>query len=122
MSSSPSLSSYPSSSAPSLSPYSSTFLGSLSLVSGRPHLRMGNYLCEGKLVKLNKPLVIAKKTKLLTEQDKKLLGGEGEINKLPPSHSYLHCVGVIRRKFVFVTRPKAVLGGGGGGGAKGQNA
>ena len=69
-------------------------LGELEWVNGNPVLSIGNHLCEGKVVKLRKPLAIMRKT----------ANSIGEGNEVQYEIDV-----IIHEKFLFSNRPRPLL-------------
>mmetsp|Transcript_49 Transcript_49/g.70 ORF Transcript_49/g.70 Transcript_49/m.70 type:complete len:108 (-) Transcript_49:194-517(-) len=69
-------------------------LGELTISDGKPHIKIGNYLLQGKVVKLPKPMVVLNR-----------------LNKAP-NRNEIDIVATIREKYIFSKRPTFVLGGG----------
>jgi hypothetical protein len=74
-------------------------------------VRIGNNILEGKLEKLKKPLILCKKTKDLNENEIKWLNENNKqfsfVNLA--AEPKLHLLAIVKQKFAFSTRPKAVV-------------
>jgi hypothetical protein len=90
------------------SEYSGSTLGTLTTEYGRPVLRIGQHMCEGKLVTLAKPLVITKKSKHIREDELPYVN-DNRINSVDPNEPRLHIMAVVKQKLLFTIRPKAVV-------------
>eukprot|EP00040_Diaphanoeca_grandis_P027339 m.155453 g.155453 ORF g.155453 m.155453 type:complete len:147 (-) comp30937_c0_seq2:336-776(-) len=72
-----------------------------------PQLYIGHHMLKGKVEKLKAPFALLRKHKI-TETD---ILEEGQTPPPPPQSPNVHYTidGIIRRKFIFTTRPTSIL-------------
>ncbi|OAO14166.1 chromosome transmission fidelity protein 8 [Blastocystis sp. ATCC 50177/Nand II] len=69
-------------------------LGTLQWTNGNPVLRIGNHLCEGKVVKLQKPILVTSR-------------GEDSESEHNGPHYVIEAI--VREKLLFSNRPRPLL-------------
>lgn len=71
---------------------------------GIPFLQVGNHLLEGKLVDLQKPLVVVKKLNNNFKDANSI-----ELNLEEKKDSTFQVSGIVKRKYLFKTRPRILV-------------
>lgn len=67
---------------------------------GYPALRIGNQLCEGRLIDLKKPIVLCRKRKRETGEENEEEEG---------ADRFIDVVGTVTKKFLFNNRPQPIV-------------